>query len=83
MQLRPRRHHSLVKGLERKVEYSARAAALDLLGYRRAFSPALANQAEPYGLGYVWGSDLTPAIDSEVTLCTPDTLSEALTALLG
>jgi hypothetical protein len=72
-----------VKGLERKVESSARAAALDLLGYRRAFSPVLAKQAEPYGLGYVWGSGLTPATDSEITLCTPDTLAEALRELLG
>jgi hypothetical protein len=71
-----------VKGLERKVESSARAAALDLLGYRRAFSPVLDKQSAPYGLGYVWGSELTPATGSDVTLCTPDTLTDALDALL-
>lgn len=70
-------------GVRRSVVDSARAATLDLLGYRRAFAPVLDHQVELYGLGYAWGHGLTPAIDSDVTLCTPDTLSDALAALIG
>lgn len=69
-------------GYKRTVADSARAAALDLFGYRRAFAPVLDQQDEAYGLGYVWGEGLRPSLDSDVTLCTPDTLREALSALI-
>jgi hypothetical protein len=64
------------------VADSARAAVRDLFVYRRAFSAILDRQAEPYGLGYAWGEGLKPSLDSDVTLCTPDTLPEALSALI-
>jgi len=70
-------------GVKRSVVDSARAATLDLLGYRRAFAPVLDNQAELYGLGYAWGRGLAPSTDGDVTLCTPDTLPDALAALIG
>jgi hypothetical protein len=69
-------------GSRRSVADSARAATLDLLAYRRAFAPVLDLQTEPYGLGYAWGAGLQPAPGGDVTLCTPDTLPEALAALL-
>ena len=50
----------------------------DLFGYRRAFSEVLDRQPPPYGLGYAWGEGLQPSLDSDVTLCTPDTLTDAL-----
>lgn len=72
-----------VKGGEKRtVADSARAAARDLFGYRRAFSAVLDRQTEPYGLGYAWGEGLNPSLDGDVTLCTPDTLSDALSALV-
>jgi hypothetical protein len=71
-----------VKGLERSVADSARAAVRDLFVYRRAFSTALDWQTEPYGLGYAWGEGLTPSLESDITLCTPDTLPDALSALI-
>ena len=72
-----------VKGGERRsVADSARAAVRDLFGYRRAFSDVLDRQPAPYGLGYAWGEGLKPSLDSDVTLCTPDTLAEALAALM-
>jgi hypothetical protein len=43
-------------GYTRRVEDSARAAARDLLGYRRAFGSVLALQDGPYGIGYAWGA---------------------------
>ena len=70
-------------GPSRRVSKFAREATLDLLGYRRAFKTVLDSQEERYGLGYVWGEALSPSVDSDVTLCTPDTLSEALELLLG
>ena len=71
-------------GLASRVSDSAREATLDLLGYRRAFSTVLDKQEpEPYGLGYVWGEGLWPSTDSDVTLCTPDTLPTALELLLA
>jgi hypothetical protein len=69
-------------GIKRSVTDSARAASLDLLAYRRAFSPVLDRQTAPYALGYAWGDGLVPALDSDVTLCTPDTLPDALAVLL-
>jgi hypothetical protein len=71
-----------VKGLERPVADSARAAVRDLFVYRRAFSAVLDRQVGPYGLGYAWGEGLKPSLGSDVTLCTPDTLPEALSALI-
>lgn len=73
-----------VKGGEkRSVADSARAAVRDLFVYRRAFSAALDRQTEPYGLGYAWGEGLKPSLGSDVTLCTPDTLAEALSSLIA
>jgi hypothetical protein len=67
-----------VKGVERSVGDSARAAASDLLAYRRAFDPVLRPQTRPYGIGVAWGSHLNPDPTSEIVLCTPDTLPTAL-----
>jgi hypothetical protein len=69
-------------GETRSVADSARAAVKDLFGYRRAFSAVLDRQTAPYGLGYAWGEGLKPSLDSDVTLCTPDTLPDALSALM-
>ena len=44
-----------VKGGERAVEHSARAALLDLLAYRRAYEPSLSNCAL-YGVGVAFGA---------------------------
>jgi hypothetical protein len=65
-------------GPKRRLEQSARAALLDLLAYRRAFDYVLAQQGGTYGIGYAWGSELTPAADGEIVLCTPDTFRAAL-----
>ena len=46
-----------VKGGERAVQQSARAALLDLLAYRRAYEPSLANCAR-YGVGVAFGAEL-------------------------
>ncbi len=67
-----------VKGGKRPVVESARAATRDLLAYRSAFSRVLDLQVEPYGLGIVWGAELDPSPESEILLCTPDTLGAAL-----
>ena len=72
-----------VKGVERAVEKSARAAILDLLAYRRAFDTVLATQDGPYGLGVAWGQALTPRAESEIVLCSPDTIPAALENLLA
>lgn len=69
-------------GPKRGVAETARAAALDLLAYRRAYAPSLDQQSTPYGLGYAWGSGLEPSSTAELTLCTPDTLATALELLL-
>lgn len=76
----------LVEAKQRKdgvVPKAARDALLDLLGYRRDLDLELAGMTEPYGLGYVWGAELAPRPDSEVMLCTPDTLEDALAAWAG
>jgi hypothetical protein len=70
-------------GERRDVTNSARAALADLLGYREAFRTALAANAHPYGLGIAWGADLTPTVGSDVMLCTPDQITEALTLAFG
>lgn|GEM_PF-1422729 len=72
-----------VKGVERSVSGSARAALHDLLAYRRAFDPVLAEGMTPYGLGIAWGSSLSPSTNVEVSLCTPDTVEAVLAQLLG
>jgi hypothetical protein len=68
-------------GEQRNVAHYARAAALDLLAYRRAFDDVLTEGAETYGLGIAWGEELEPSGDAEICLCTPDTLPEALDAV--
>jgi hypothetical protein len=71
-----------VKGVERHVAKSARAAVNDLLAYRRAFDKAL--QGTPvYGLGIAWGAQLIPNVESEICLCTPDTIAAALPDLIA
>jgi len=69
-------------GTGRGVADYARDATLDLLAYRRDFDLALAGQAGPYGIGYAWGTGLVPSADSDIVLCTPDTLPDALELLL-
>jgi hypothetical protein len=71
-----------VKGGARPVEHAARAAAYDLLAYRTAFSSIFPRSEQPYGLGIAWGADLAPQAGSEIVLCTPDTLVEALQGLV-
>lgn len=72
-----------VKGGERSVVGSARAAAYDLLAYRTAFGANLEEQSGAYGLGIAWGSGLEPRFSTGISLCTPDKLPEALAGLLG
>jgi hypothetical protein len=73
-----------VKGGERAVAQSARAAAYDLLAYRTAFAPVLSAQdGYPYGLGIAWGTDLEPSSTGEIVLCTPDTIRKALSQLVA
>ncbi|MEV0974763.1 hypothetical protein [Microtetraspora glauca] len=60
------------------LEAAARHALVDMLAYRRAFDPALAAAGQPFGVGVAWGAGLTPAVQEEVVLCTPDTLSQAI-----
>jgi hypothetical protein len=72
-----------VKGGERKIEESARAALLDLLAYRSAFSYALADAPAAYGLGVAWGAELEPSREGEILLCSPDHLPEALERVFG
>jgi hypothetical protein len=67
-----------VKGVERALEESARAAAHDLLAYRRAFDASFEHQQGPYGIGIGWGRDLKPVRGQEIVLCSPDTIPDAL-----
>jgi hypothetical protein len=60
------------------AEHAARQALTDLLAYRHSFSNALADAEHPYGLGVAWGAGLDPATGSEIALCTPDTLRDAI-----
>jgi hypothetical protein len=69
-------------GTKRRVADYARAATHDLLAYRRAYDHVLANQPGIYGLGYAWGRALEPSTDSEIMLCSPDTLADALERVL-
>ena len=68
-------------GTSRGVNDSARAALLDLLAYRESFRASLDQAPRPYGLGVAWGEGLAPATDSEVMLCTPDQLLEAISVI--
>lgn len=72
-----------VKGVERKVEESARAAAFDLLAYRRTFGGALDGQVGPYGIGVAWGANLVSSETEEIILCSPDTLGAAIAHALS
>jgi hypothetical protein len=72
-----------VKGVQRAVDRSARAATLDLLAYRRAFDASLSDNCTPYGLGVAWGAELTPSASPEIMLCSPDTLPQALELIFG
>jgi hypothetical protein len=71
-----------VKGVERAVEASARAAAFDLLAYRRAFERTLEKQEGPYAVGIAWGRELAPSSDGEIVFCSPDTVLDALKLVL-
>ena len=55
----------------------ARAAVTDLLAYRRSFNSELIHSVGTYGIGAVWGADLSP-IKGEIILATPDKLASAL-----
>jgi hypothetical protein len=70
-------------GPKREVMQSARAAATDLLAYRRAFDATLSHQSRSYGVGIAWGAAMPPATEGEIRLCTPDTLGAALEAVLS
>jgi hypothetical protein len=70
-------------GTSRDAADSARAALHDLLAYRATFRAALDGNPAPYGLGIAWGADLAPTETSEIVLCTPDLLPEALGAVLS
>jgi hypothetical protein len=72
-----------VKGGTRTIEESARAALHDLLAYRAAFAKTLSVARQPYGLGIAWGADLEPDTESDIVLCSPDRLQNALSGLLG
>lgn len=72
-----------VKGVESPVQDLARSAIRDLLAYRRAFDPVLQEQEGIYGLAIVWGAEVQPSVDSEIAVCTPDTLRTALEKVLG
>lgn len=60
------------------VNKAARQALSDLLAYRTDYDATLAATNGPHGLGVAWGSGLDPITTSEVALCTPDTLPQAL-----
>jgi hypothetical protein len=71
-----------VKGGERTVQQSARAATFDLLAYRTAFAAVLDRQQTPFGLGIAHGAELPASPTADVMLCTPDTLAAALKRFL-
>jgi hypothetical protein len=67
---------------DRSVRHAARWALADLLAYKRSFDLALTGVHPPYGLGVAWGAGLHPASSSEIALCTPDTLAEAISLIV-
>jgi hypothetical protein len=62
--------------------HAARQALLDLLAYRRAFDSTLRTTPDPYGLGLAWGADLYADPSSEIVICTPDALEQALATVV-
>ena len=64
------------------VSYAARQALADLLTYRADYDTTLAATNGPHGLGVAWGEGLHPISTSEVVLCTPDTLTQALQQII-
>lgn len=72
-----------VKGVQRDVAESARAAIRDLLGYRRAFDRVLNQQPILYGVGVAWGSELAATAEAEIAVCSPDMLPAAMSLLVG
>lgn len=59
------------------LQKTARRAVSTLLAYRQAFGPVLSLTTAPYGIGIVWGEGLRPS-PSDIVLCTPDRIDEAL-----
>jgi hypothetical protein len=66
----------------RGVGHAARQALVDLLAYRQAFASLLDPEVSPYGLGVAWGEGLEPNHESEIVLCTRDTLQEAVSSIV-
>lgn len=63
------------------VEEAARQALIDLLAYRQAFHTTLSGAGIPFGLGVAWGRELRPTA-TNIVLCTPDTLYEAVRQII-
>jgi hypothetical protein len=70
-------------GPERTAAQSARAATFDLLAYRRSLDRGMRASPRPYGLGIAWGADLSPTPESQILLCTPDSIGAALDIITG
>ncbi|GEM_PF-4722759 len=68
----------LITSQSRAVNSAARQALADLLQYRSDFDVALGTTRAPYGLGVAWGEGLQPNLNSDIVLCTPDTLDHAI-----
>jgi hypothetical protein len=60
------------------VRHAARQALADLLAYRADYDATLAATSGPHGLGVAWGAALHPVTTSDIVLCTPDRLPQAL-----
>ena len=68
----------LITSQPRAVSSAARQALADLLLYRSDFDAALSHTRGTYGLGVAWGEGLQPNPASDIMLCTPDTLDDAI-----
>lgn len=68
----------LITSQPRAVNSAARQALADLLQYRSDFDVVLDTTRAPYGLGVAWGEGLQPNLNSDIVLCTPDTLDQAI-----
>ena len=68
----------LITSQYRAVNSAARQALADLLQYRSDFDVAFGTTRAPYGLGVAWGEGLQPNLNSDIVLCTPDTLDHAI-----
>jgi hypothetical protein len=44
---------------------------------------ALGEQQKPFGLGVAFGAELSPNLASQIMLCTPEKLAEALEHFLS